>query len=75
MASTFHEGVAFTVALQGPLWVSNLLKKITCLLTYDITTRYPYYTKNQVSAPKRRESATSQGGLCSLRLLWVGKGH
>lgn len=32
--STFHERVAFTVALQGPLWVSNLLEEITCLLTH-----------------------------------------
>lgn len=35
--STFHEGVAFTVALQGPLWISNLLKEITCLLTHTIS--------------------------------------
>lgn len=32
--STFHERVAFTVALQGPLWVSNLLEEITSLLTH-----------------------------------------
>lgn len=33
-ASTFHECIAFTVALKGPLWVSNLLKEITCLSTH-----------------------------------------
>lgn len=32
-SSTFHECVAFTIALEGPLWISNLLKEVTCLLT------------------------------------------
>lgn len=34
VASTFHECIAFAVALKGPLWISNLLKKITRLSTH-----------------------------------------
>lgn len=74
MAGTFHEGVAFAVALQGPLWVSNLLKKITCLLTYHITTQYPLHKESSVSPQKKRISHQS-GGLHSLRFLWAGKGQ
>lgn len=75
LANTFHECAAFTVALQGPLWISYLLKEITCLLTQPmLLQRYPYYTKTNCQPPKMGDSASGQGGLCTPRHRWVGEG-
>lgn len=70
MASTFHECVAFTVALEGLLWVSNLLKEIACLLRHlALLQRSPATEQSSLSPQRRRLRHQSGRATCSETLL------